>query len=170
MKFIAVLTLSLMSSLSFAQTKVIQTEDYIKAELTADDSNLLYHSMMVEPTLEFQRNIKGIQTHDGIVKLQCELSTLLTARDAKCSLELSKMPAREQSTSIIEDDVSYIAKVDTYHEAESIFSKFNFDEMRGANGIARFYFSDDMKVQVNCMHLTKNGSDEYSCQFGIQKN
>jgi hypothetical protein len=169
MKYFTALIFVFITSLSFAQTNVIQNDDFIKAELTRDDSILLFYSMQVEPVSELHKSVKEIQSHDGIVKLQCEMSTLLTSQFAKCFLEVSLLPSREQSTSVTENGNSIVAIIDTFHEAESIFSKFNFDEIRGTHGVARFYFSDDMKVQISCILFTKSGSEEYSCQFGIQK-
>lgn len=159
--FIALFTASL-----HAQTIVTDTEDFISAKLTQADSEFLNNALMVDSEIGPTSYTKRISTMDGIAQVECERSSLLTSKATSCVLKISKNPVREQSTVFHSSDDYFIALVENYHEGERLYSSYNFYEMRSKNGRARFFYSDDMRVLVNCIHSIRYES--FKCQFGIR--
>lgn len=141
--------------LSFAGTEVENTPEYLRATLTKVDSEFLYNALNVE----VEENVKRVATQDNIAEVICHKGKL-------CVVTLSKIPAREQSTIFDESNGFFIALVDTFHEGERLFNAYNFDEIRGKNGTAKFFYSDDFRVLMNCIY--KGQDDSYTCQFGIR--
>lgn len=138
-----------------AQTEVINTPEYLRATFTKEDSAFLYNALMVEA----ENNEKRIATQDNIAEVVCYLNK-------SCVMTLSKIPAREQSTIFDESNGYFITLVDTFHEGERLYNAYNFYEMRGKNGTAKFFYTDDFRALINCIYHGK--TDSYTCQFGIR--